>query len=313
MVDTLSLVYRCPSRQAIDLADRLGLDGFSDEADFGELKRSQWGDLSLPVYSSRLVGDRGSSIEAWSGITDELGWVGVQRRDNTWTVKAERSLPKWLHGDNCRILTAAEAQDAIYAYDAAIRSAAPFVDADTARITRLDVCWQQHVGDTVGAISALYGAIEPRHQKTCERYDTSLTFKGKQRVFRIYDKGAESKNPDYEGVLRMEEQLRQGVTLEKCATGLNVNREQCLATLNQRVRAFGDAVLGALPRRRLMQEQKWAVLYLAEHPEMESVYRETVSRQGADKILREVRSVRAGAVCHRLQPPSDAWLAEAMQ
>ena len=78
------------------------------------------------------------------------------------------------------------------------------------RLTRLDICYNHHVGALLpNYLSALAILDYPRRKTTHTYRNESVIYQNTQANTKFYDKRAESKNPAASGILRQETTFRK--------------------------------------------------------------------------------------------------------
>lgn len=263
----------------------------------------------------------------WQGVTltdPVFGTIGVKSNKLGNSLWVERSLPKFMYGDNCRVLSVEEAREGIAALMAGVE--ARFREwwllpdyRSTARVQRLDLCYQQKVPCSTEVFAHLARCLNSkkvvRHQFVLcpvEVHLTGVTLKqSKLELGRWYDKGFESGDERYEDVVRHEEQLRAG----KAGWLLNVsgpepvvNVEAARERMNARyhdMQQLESYNLGALLDEHALRGAAAVALVL--HPEYEPLYKQHLAngtyyniRKLADVARRQVAPVD-------LRLPEDAW------
>lgn len=193
--------------------------GISWSPEFADWIRSEWptAHFHQAAYDASLP---------WEGVTfteEILGTVQVRRNKLGNALRVERSLPKFMYGENCRLLSVDEATEGVAAWMAAVEGMfSRWWDLpkphDTAKVQRLDLCYQKQVPCIQETLAGLRRAIDIMRTTThgyllpeAQLHLTGLTLRRSLlEVARWYDKGTESGNESYNDVLRHEEQLRRG-------------------------------------------------------------------------------------------------------
>jgi hypothetical protein len=196
---------------------------------------------------------------------DGCQWVGYQWTDPIFGAMGakqnrvgkffwfERSLPKFLHGENERVLSASEAVEGIEALaTGALALYLPLFDTtieeamSTIKVARLDVCFQRKVPCPEEVFTRMASSLRTvkvvKHQwvltPPVSLRATGVTFKQSMKELgRWYDKGIESGNERYQDVVRHEEQLRgdKARAVADWQEGrFQVNQERALFVMNRR-------------------------------------------------------------------------------
>lgn len=283
--------------------------------------------------------DRGKetvmSMIPWQGATVKDDVLGVlQIKSNmmgNWLI-AERSLPKFMYGDNCRVLSLAETVTGLSAWLNAVEEKfrpwfPPLLDLRSARkIQRADLCYQQKVPCSVDVFHQIGKTVNAKkvvqHKYVLcpmQEHRTGLTMKRSAlELTRWYDKGVESGNESYLDVVRQEEQMRRGkagflVDISGDVPLLNVTaaRDQ----MNRVYSGWGSlgAVSGQLegyPVSDVLREHGaigGAAVALVESPHLEPAFQQAYSESMYYRALKLAREIRKRNVTIDLTLPDDAW------
>lgn len=254
----------------------------------------------------------------WQGVTlnDEvLGTIGLKSSKIGNFLTVERSLPKFLHGDNCRVLSVAEMIEGTRALMSAIEARFagwwlfPEALRESAQVKRLDLCYQQQVPSSPELFAKMAGCIKHRNVRL---YLSGLDLhQNRWEHARWYDKGVESGNESYLNVVRHEEQIRAG----KAAWLLDVSKEVPEVNVEAARERMNDRYLGwekieGYEFSTAAHEHGVAGLaaaFLALHPEYEGMARYTLSKSTYYRVRNVSLEIQRRQFSADLRLPENAW------
>jgi hypothetical protein len=265
--------------------------------------------------------------QPWQGMTisdDSLGTLGVKSNKRGNFLWCERSLPKFMYGDNCRVLSSEEATEGATALVAAVEQR--FSDwwevpgyHDSVMVKRLDLCYQRQVPCSSEVFAHIATALNARkvvkHQVQLNPVDVHfLGVEFAQSRFeraRWYDKGMESGNERYLDVVRHEEQIRGGKAgwlLDVSGPRADLRVEESRERMNERYSGWG--VLEGYSLDTLLREHGntgAAAALLVRHPEYEQLFKRTLSRPSFYRYRKLAMEWRKHQFQTDLRLPVDAW------
>ena len=159
----------------------------------------------------RMSSNSKSATWVWNavrenGVFPRLTWSSTLWGD--W-ITAETSMPKMLYGNNVQLVDDADVHRGLDVISQFVyEEAGTLFDAHTALVSRVDYCGNFLVGEenVIAYLVAAAGASPPR----LTRYqigDTTVTFKNKSQVIRLYDKHCEVANLVRDGTAGNDELL----------------------------------------------------------------------------------------------------------
>lgn len=264
----------------------------------------------------------------WQWTDPHFGAMGVKQNRVGRFLWFERSLPKFIYGDNERVLSETQAVEAmeqltagVLAVYAPLFETTPEIIAPTLRLQRLDVCYQQKVPCAQDVFIAMSRSLKTqkivRHQLTLTTplvlHLTGITYKQSMKeVARWYDKGLESGNESYSEVVRHEEQLRgskaQGVANWEEGKFI-VNRDAALQAMNRRYEGC-KLLEGTYDWTAFIREHRThgaAAMALIMEPMYEATYKVALGESTYYRIKRVAEEARRGMHTVDLTVPQDAW------
>jgi len=266
----------------------------------------------------------------WQGVQWEdpaIGAMGIKSSKLGCFLWAERSLPKLLHGDNCRVLSSAEAleaaallRDTLIGLFAPWSPWTPATMLEQCQVKRLDLCYQKRVPCAQEVFPALYAGLDLRRStkhglQTApgQLYLTGCTFRqNKQESARWYEKGVESGNESYHDVIRHEEQLRGG----KAGYFLDLTEAQPVARIaearermNSRYEGWGSNVAGYDLAEVLTEHGTTglAATALVVRPDLEPLARRCLPKSTFYRVWNVALIARRRQFVTDLTLPADAW------
>ena len=265
----------------------------------------------------------------WEGMTwtdPVLGVMGSRSNRMGNYLWVERSLPKFLHGENCRVLSVGESQEAVRLLLAGVEGRfAEWLGPDDTmpgrrKVKRLDLCYQTKLPLPsaevfVQVASALKPARTRRHGYVCKPIDLFLGGvsyrQNRQEMARWYDKGFESGDERYLNVVRHEEQLRggkAGYLLDLGAAEPVLKVEEAIERMNSRYEGWG-AVQGHdwLSMVRDEGMRGVAAALLVKHPEYEAAIKPHLSNGTYYRLRNMAMECRQHQVTVDLRLPANAW------
>lgn len=274
----------------------------------------------VSVRSQQEEGGTDLRSVRWSGRVPGLGACDLNvdgwLRLGGSLAKFRQKLIDGTPDDECsneQILTASQCDETLQALCERAEQTFPFLDLAVLSATRLDVVYQRPVRSSYEALTAVRGAMKSTRKgaawfDNAQGVATGLVLRGVAVSHRIYDKGLESGNKSMLNVLRSEEQLRHKAVafnrifdLEKRA----FNKEACREVINERY--LGAEFGRVLDVRSLLEEGKHSVALFVLHPELLGDYKQTVTRDGYQRMKRKVSQHRAECVPDDLRVPESAW------
>lgn len=263
----------------------------------------------------------------WQWTDPVFGAMGVKQNRVGRFLWFERSLPKFMHGDNERVLAADEAIEAVEQLAAGVLGVyAPLFEATpellrpTLKLQRLDLCYQQKVPCSQDVFIAMSRSLKTlkvvRHRHVLGSplllHLTGVTFKQSMKeLARWYDKGLESGNERYEEVVRHEEQLR-GAKAQAVAGWQEerfvVDRAAALEAMNRRY--AGCDPLETFDLANFLREHRThgaAAVGLILEPAYESTYKKGLGESTYYRIKRVAEDARRRMHSIDLSLPADAW------
>lgn len=262
----------------------------------------------------------------WQGATwsdSTYGTMGIRSNKQGNSLWVERSVPKFMYGENCRVLSHEEAQEGIAALlggvEGNFRRWFPYDPRPTAKVQRLDVCYQQKTPSSAEVFAQLVRTLNLRrttkHGVALTPVDVHLMgielHQSKLEHARWYDKGGESGDERYLDVVRHEEQLRRGKAgylMDIPADGSRPVLHQARAreVVNRRYRESSMEVFNlALLCQKGMAGVAAALLCVA--PEYEEMLRRCVSNGTFYNARNLARDAQAARVTVNLAVPEDGW------
>jgi hypothetical protein len=254
----------------------------------------------------------------WEGMTaqdDALGSFGVKSNKRGNYLWVERSLPKFLHGDNCRVLSADETGEAVRGLMAGVEGRfGPWwlpgmQPRQGVQVKRVDLCYQRQVpcsGEVFGHV-----ARSLKQRKVALHLSGVELHQSKLEHARWYDKGIESGNERYLDVVRHEEQLRGG----KAGWLLDVSQDQpalnvagAAEVMNKRYEGWDQVEgydLGALMEEHGTSGAAAALLVL--HPEYDRLCGRYLSKSVYYRLRNLALEGRRRQCSLDLRVPQDAW------
>jgi len=288
--------------------------------------------VKLPALACKDVKESvqfhdGLKWSGWQWTDPNFGAIGVKQNQVGCFLWFERSLPKFMHGDNERVLSAAETVEAAEQLAAGVLGVyGPLFDASTdlirstLKVQRLDVCYQRKVPCSQDVFIAMARSLKTtkvvRHQWVLSPplalHLTGVTFRQSMKeLARWYDKGLESGNERYQDVVRHEEQLR-GAKAQAVAGWQEgrfvVNQGNALASLNRRY--VGIEQLQTFDLTTFLKENGTmgaAALGIVLQPEYEATLKLGLSESTYYRVKRLAVQARKSMVGLDLVVPADAW------
>lgn len=307
---------------------KIQMPGPSFTEEFADWLKSEYQDVKQHIEVHGTAGDKPWMGLQWSDSV--LGAMGIKCNKLGTYLWVERSIPKFLHGENCRVLSHDEAVDGVQALAGALAGRfapwspwTPQMMLEGAKIARLDVCYQQKVPNSQEVFANIARCLNAtktvRHQfqvgiGCCPVtvHLTGVTFKQSMReVARWYDKGDESGNESYQDVVRQEEQKRAGKAryIADFQDGKFVaDRQRAIDALNTRYDGWERIEgydLGTLMKHHGTQGA--AAVGLVLHPEYQPLYENSLSRATFYRIKALAMQARRSMYAVDLSVPSDAW------
>jgi hypothetical protein len=263
----------------------------------------------------------------WQGMSfqdDVLGMMGVKSNKLGNFVWAERSLPKFMHGDNCRVLSVNEAREGVAAWVAGVEHRfqdwweMPNYHA-TATVKRLDLCYQTKVPCSSEVFTSIARCVKAKrvvkHQWVLDPVQVELggvsLHQSRLEMARWYDKGIESGDERYLDVVRHEEQLRggkAGYLLDVSGAEPMLRVEHARDRMNARYAGWGQVQsydLGALIEKHGNTGAAAALLVI--HPEYDALYKRKLSNGSYYRIKNLALEGRRQQFTADLRLPGDSW------
>ncbi len=299
---------------------RVQWNGIRWDDDFKGWVRSEWptAGFSLRYYDVDLP---------WEGMTLEdtkLGTIGVKSNKRGNYLWAERSLPKYLHGDNKRLLSSSEALEAATSWVADVEArfaswwALPSYHEHIA-VKRLDLCYQQQVPCSSDVFVHIARALKARRvtQHMLLVPFVQLHLAGvsyNQNRFeraRWYDKGVESGDEQFINTVRHEEQLRAGKAgglLDLSGPRAVADVEKCIERMNNRYQDWGcfeGYDLASMVKEHGLRGA--AAVPLINVPEYETLFQQCLPRSTYFKVKALAMETRRKMMPVDLRLPVGAW------
>jgi len=265
----------------------------------------------------------------------KLGVIGIRSGRTGNVLRAERSIGKYLNGDNAAQLTAKQALEGASAWlsDVQARFAGWWELPDyasTAQVKRIDLCYQQPVVSSSEVLPYIHASLNARRTTlweclnvergkevlelpTLQVHLSGISYnKNRWEHTRWYDKGIESGNEMFLNVLRHEEEIKGGQAghLAIVSGGrLRCNRETAVERMNERYEGWGTGEvydLGKLYAEYGKTGVAAALLVL--HPEQETLVKQHLSRPTYYRLRALAMEQRRLKVPVNLRLPESAWL-----
>lgn len=263
----------------------------------------------------------------WQWTDPVFGAMGVKQNRVGRFLWFERSLPKFVHGDNERVLSEQEAIEAMEQLTAGVLGVyaplfecTPEIMRPTLKLQRLDICYQRKVPCAQDVFISMARSLKTlkvvnhRHQlgSPVSMFLTGISYKQSMKeVARWYDKGLESGNESYQDVVRHEEQLR-GVKAQGVATWEDgrfvVDRESALNAMNRRYAGCeARETFDAVAFLKEHGNTGAAAMCLIREPMYEATYKQGLGESSYYRIKRIAEQARKQMHTIDLTLPNDAW------
>ncbi len=264
----------------------------------------------------------------WEGCTIDdkvLGTVQVRRNKLGNALRVERSIPKFMYGDNCRVLSVEEATEGVASWMTAIEQTFDGwwdypEPRSGAKVQRLDLCYQKKVPCAQEVFQGLYKALDltrtTRHGwqlPAAQIHLTGLTLRRSSlELARWYDKGFESGNESYQDVIRHEEQLRRGKAgyyLDVSGARPVFKAEEARDRMNERYKNFGGGIKGFDFVSLLAEHgnKGAAAVALVLRPDLEPVFKQHLPNGTFYRARNIAAEWRGREFTADLRLPEDAW------
>lgn len=252
----------------------------------------------------------------WEGCMFEhplLGMVGTKASTLGTFLWVERSLPKFLHGDdNCRQLSYEEARDGVATLvESTIGHLGEFLPDSAYRSVeckRVDFYHQKHL-PSAEVFNHITRCLKSK--KGVAQHLTGVEVHQSREIHgRFYDKGIESGNERYIGVVRHEEQLRGSKARALLdVANLRLDQEAVRSQMNKRFQGWPSEV-ECYGYDSLIAEHSYrgaAAALLCEVPQLEPVLKRSLSKDLFYKVKN--LCVEASRKMSRLDlaVPAGAW------
>jgi hypothetical protein len=310
-----SPAWGCPMIDTFEGGYRMGEPGAAEVAAF-------CGAVVGPVAVRAAADEAGTGLRPvqWSGRIPGLGACALNvdgwLRLGGSLAKFRQKLLDGTPDDQCsneQILTASQCDETLQALCEHAEKTFPFLDRAVLSATRLDVVYQRPVRSSYEALTAVRGAMKSTRKgaawfDNAQGVATGLVLRGVAVSHRIYDKGLESGNKSMVNVLRSEEQLRHKAVAFDRIFNLeqrSFNREACREVINERY--LGAEFGGVLDVSSLIEEGRHSMALFVLHPELQAQYKQTVSKSGYHKMVKQVKEFRSASVPDDLRVPEGAW------
>jgi hypothetical protein len=280
-----------------------------------------------------------SDVQPWEGafIKDKkLGVIGIKSSRTGNALTAERSIPKYLLGDNEGLLSASQAVEAASAWVSDVQ--ARFAGwwelpnyAQTAVVKRIDLCYQQPVAASSEVFPYVHAALSTRKASLYEfivpnsrSKETEIELpkiqlhlsgvsynQNRWEHARWYDKGLESGNEMYLNVVRHEEEIKGG---KAGVVGLIMggrflcDREHARERMNARYEGWGPCDgydLASLLSQHGTQGAAAALMVVC--PQHETLCKQYLSKPTFYRLKALAMDARRKMVPYDLRLPVDAW------
>lgn len=194
MIDTVVLIFRIMLEQAT-------LNMFWD----GNLTHKVTGNFTLKYILNRKCAN-GSVVKCTFFPYSFTGYPLLQ---------IEFSIPKLIFGNNINMIK--DVRDLIPEINECLThiNGLPSLKVEDGQISRIDLCYNHQVGDTVPFFIKSLGALEFPYRKTIIYENTEVAFKNDSGMSKFYDKYQESNDQKAFGILRQETTIRKKSTLQK--------------------------------------------------------------------------------------------------
>lgn len=290
-------------------------------------------------YSQRSYA-QGQPWEALAWQDKKLGVMSIKSsRLGGNVLVAERSIPKYLYGENARLLSYDEALEGAAAWMADCVAAFEghwelSTGKQRGKVKRIDLCYQRALTSTAEVFPYIAAALRQRKVSLyellnpCSRAGEDDEFLIPQMSVhhtgvsvnhnrwehtRWYDKGMESGDERYIGVLRHEEEFKGGkagaiaIVLEDGSLH-TLGREALRDMMNERYVGWGDGEaydLGKLLLEHGTTGTAAALLVL--HPELEPLAKQHLAKSTFYRVRALAEDQRRLRVPLDLRLPDDAW------
>lgn len=253
----------------------------------------------------------------WQGATVQdttFGTIQIKSNKQGNYLVAERSLPKFMYQENCRVLSTEEAEEGLTALVAGVEERfREWWDVphprDTAKVQRLDLCYQQQVPCSGEVFVHVARSLKSR--KLVMHLDGLQMQQNRQELARWYDKGIESGDERYLNVVRHEEQLRRGKAgylVEVNGERARFNVEACRDAMNRRYQGWEQLEsyqLGTLLDEHGLKGAAAALLVV--QPEYDRLFQQHLSNGTYYRLRNMALEARRRQSAVDLRLPDDAW------
>jgi len=267
----------------------------------------------------------------------KLGVIGIRSGRTGNVLRAERSIGKYLNGDNTRQLTAKEALEGASAWVSDVQ--ARFAGwwelpdyASTTQVKRIDLYYQQPVQSSAEVFPYIHAALNARRTTlfeflvpgrkggedvlelpTLQVHLSGISYnQNRWEHCRWYDKGIESGNESFLNVIRHEEEFKGGYAGHMAVVSngrVRCDRETAISRMNERYEGWGTGEiydLGKLLSEHGMSGAAAGLLVL--HPEHETLLKQHLSKSTFYRLKNLAMEQRRLKVPVNLRLPEDAWL-----
>ena len=249
----------------------------------------------------------------WQGVQVEdslLGTIGIKSNRTGNYLWCERSIPKLLYGDNCRMLSQEEAREGVRMLLAGVEEKfKPWMFPDGLAVCkRVDFYYQRHVPSSGEVFAQIARCLKSR--KVALRLTGIEIPQSRFEHGRFYDKGIESGNEAYVDVVRHEEQLRGPKAGYYVSSLGDIRIEEAREHLNRRFEGWPSTVVESYNLGAVLEEHKaqgLAAGLLALHPEYDGLAKQKLSSATYYRLRNLALSVQQRMSRLDLRVPVDAW------
>ena len=288
---------------------RLEWNGIRQDQEFFDwlLKAYPTARISYAAYTENMP---------WQGAMfkdDILGTVGTKSNRTGNYLWVERSIPKFLTGDNCIQLSADDARDGLCLLMNAVEAHFKewFVFANPRQnvsCKRVDFFYQRRT-ECSGEVFA-HIARSLKNRKVALHLTGVEIHQNRWEHARFYEKGLESGNEQYLNVIRHEEQLRgPKIPALVDVQTLKINPPAVQAFMNRRFSDWSPQA-ECYGFEQLMQEHGFrgaATVGLVLMPELDAVYRRMLSKDAYYRCRKLALNARRQMSKLDLSIPENAW------
>jgi len=274
----------------------------------------EWRQANHPT--ARITTSAFSANQPWVGTMFNdplLGTIGTKQNNKGNYLWVERSLPKHLYRENCRQLTLEEARAALSQLmgdvEAYVVDFLPKSPRSAVQVKRVDF-YHQRPMPAAEVFAHISGCLKKQKGVTTHLMGVEV-HQSRELHGRFYDKGVESGNEQYIGVVRHEEQVRGAVAkqlldVQSCA----VDPAAVRSLMNKRFVGW-PAEVECYGFEQLLRDQGYtgaAAASLLLMPQLEPVFRQVVSKTYFHKCKNLAVEAQRKMCRVDLRVPEGAWV-----